>query len=200
MGGAYDQILETARSLFDARGYSATSVREIAEASGIAKATIYHHFKDKERILFTLLERGEAEQEAMMARLGAEADPRRRIEAAVRESLGFLSSHMGLMQAARRETASGKELVRKRFLPGIGRLRTLVVQAITAGSSAGAFRAVDPESAASALIAMIQGSFVGSMLAEGRRGKPEDLAPAIIDVFFEGISSRFGDARLQEGS
>src|SRR5512147_2258104 len=100
MSESFDRILEAAQRLFDERGYSASSMREIAEASGIAKATIYHHFKDKERILFTLLERGEAEQEEMMARIASEADPRTRLEAAVRESLGFLSSRMSLFQAA----------------------------------------------------------------------------------------------------
>jgi AcrR family transcriptional regulator len=188
MGETFDLILDVAHRLFDARGYAATSVREIAQAAGIAKATVYHHFKDKEGILFTLLERGEAEQEAMLGRLSAEADPRRRIEAAVRESLGFLSSRMTLLQAARRETASGKDYVRRRFQPGIERLRDLIVQAVAAGAAEGSFRAVDPARAASALVAMIQGSFAGAMMAEGRRGKPEDMVPAILDIFFEGIA------------
>jgi TetR/AcrR family transcriptional regulator, cholesterol catabolism regulator len=195
MNATFDLILDTARRLFDEHGYSATSVREIAEASGIAKATIYHHFPDKERILLTLLERGQAEQDGMIERLGAEKDPRRRIEGAVRESLGFLAANMGLMQAARRETVSGRGLVRERFLPGIARMRALVAEALSAGVAEGGFRKLDPERAASVLIAMIQGSYAGALLAEGRAGKPEDMVGAILEIFFDGIS-----ARKQEGS
>ncbi|MDP3179474.1 MAG: helix-turn-helix domain-containing protein [Spirochaetaceae bacterium] len=190
MAETFEIILVTASRLFEERGYSATSVREIAEASGIAKATIYHHFTDKEKILLTLVERGQAAQEALLSRLEAEADPRRRLEAAVRETLGFLSANMTLMQAARRETAGGRELVTRRFLPGISRLRELTAEAIAAGTVSGAFRAIDPARAASVLVAMIQGSYAGAHLAEERLGISEDMVAAILGVFFKGIDRR----------
>ena len=47
-----ERILEQARALFIERGYVDVSMREIAEAAGLRKATIYHHFADKEE-LFT---------------------------------------------------------------------------------------------------------------------------------------------------
>ncbi len=36
------------------KGYERSSMREIAERVGISKAALYHHFKNKEEILFTL--------------------------------------------------------------------------------------------------------------------------------------------------
>ena len=47
-----DRILTQARALFLARGYLDVSMREIAAAADVRKATIYHHFRDKEA-LFT---------------------------------------------------------------------------------------------------------------------------------------------------
>jgi AcrR family transcriptional regulator len=49
-----ERILEQARALFLERGYVDVSMREIAEAAGLRKATIYHHFADKEE-LFTAI-------------------------------------------------------------------------------------------------------------------------------------------------
>jgi AcrR family transcriptional regulator len=38
------QIMEAALKLFSHRGYGATSVRDIAEAAGVSKGNVYHHF------------------------------------------------------------------------------------------------------------------------------------------------------------
>src|ERR1043166_9502549 len=49
------QILESALKLFSHHGYGATSVRDIAEAAGVSKGNVYHHFPDKETIFRALL-------------------------------------------------------------------------------------------------------------------------------------------------
>ncbi len=51
------QILDAALKLFSHRGYGATSVRDIAEAAGVSKGNVYHHFPDKETIFRALLDR-----------------------------------------------------------------------------------------------------------------------------------------------
>jgi AcrR family transcriptional regulator len=50
------QILDAALKLFSHRGYGATSVRDIAEAAGVSKGNVYHHFPDKETIFRALLD------------------------------------------------------------------------------------------------------------------------------------------------
>jgi AcrR family transcriptional regulator len=50
------QILDAALKLFSHRGYGATSVRDIAEAAGLSKGNVYHHFPDKESIFRALLD------------------------------------------------------------------------------------------------------------------------------------------------
>jgi AcrR family transcriptional regulator len=52
-----DAILVRAAELFAARGYRATSLAELAEAAGIAKPTIFHHFRSKQDILYELYAR-----------------------------------------------------------------------------------------------------------------------------------------------
>jgi AcrR family transcriptional regulator len=50
-------ILDSALKLFAHRGFGATSVRDIAEAAGVSKGNVYHHFPDKESIFRALLDR-----------------------------------------------------------------------------------------------------------------------------------------------
>jgi len=45
-----EEILKESIKLFKIRGYSNTSMANIAEACGLIKGSIYHHFKSKEEI------------------------------------------------------------------------------------------------------------------------------------------------------
>lgn len=44
------RIIATARDLFVERGYAAVSMQQIADAAGLRKASLYHHFKSKEAL------------------------------------------------------------------------------------------------------------------------------------------------------
>lgn len=50
-----DQILSIAARLIAKRGYSATTVRDIADEAGILSGSLYHHFSSKEAILQEIL-------------------------------------------------------------------------------------------------------------------------------------------------
>jgi AcrR family transcriptional regulator len=53
-----DRIIELTAHLFANKGFHNTSMREVALASGISKATLYHYFTAKEDILQSILETG----------------------------------------------------------------------------------------------------------------------------------------------
>lgn len=50
-----DQLLAIAGHLIASRGYSATTVRDIADEAGILSGSLYHHFSSKEAILEEIL-------------------------------------------------------------------------------------------------------------------------------------------------
>ena len=50
------KILDTATRLFYHQGYNATGVNQIIEEAGVAKASLYEHFKSKEDLLIAYLE------------------------------------------------------------------------------------------------------------------------------------------------
>ena len=45
------QILKAAAQVFARRGYTAATMNEVAAASGVSKATLYHYFNDKHALL-----------------------------------------------------------------------------------------------------------------------------------------------------
>lgn len=57
LDGAATHIARVAARLFATRGYDATSVREIVEAAGVTKPTLYYHFGSKEGLAQALLNR-----------------------------------------------------------------------------------------------------------------------------------------------
>ncbi len=51
-----DRIFKTAISLFSAKGFRGTSIRDIANEMNISISTIYHYFDNKEGLLIAILE------------------------------------------------------------------------------------------------------------------------------------------------
>jgi AcrR family transcriptional regulator len=51
------EILDAAEKLFSTKGFDATSTNDILEEVGIARGTLYYHFKSKEAIMDALIER-----------------------------------------------------------------------------------------------------------------------------------------------
>ena len=52
-----DEILDAAGRLFVAKGYAATTINDLLDEVGIARGTLYHHFKSKEQVLDGLIRR-----------------------------------------------------------------------------------------------------------------------------------------------
>jgi len=50
-----DQLVETALELFSQHGYHATGIDKILEVAGVAKMTMYKHFRSKEELILAAL-------------------------------------------------------------------------------------------------------------------------------------------------
>ena len=70
-----DEILSTAAELFATKGYTKTSMRDVAAASGILAGSLDHHFESKEAIAVELVENYHADLTDVVRRFGeVEAD------------------------------------------------------------------------------------------------------------------------------
>jgi AcrR family transcriptional regulator len=59
-----DQLIDTALRLFERHGYRATGIDRILAEAGVAKMTLYHHFKSKDELIVAALRRRDAEWRA----------------------------------------------------------------------------------------------------------------------------------------
>jgi AcrR family transcriptional regulator len=102
-GGSRRLILDTAARLLRSGGYHQTTLREIAEAVGIRKASLYHHFASKEEIVEAVVNDGvRFVHEAVVAALAATegAAPRARLEAAIGAHLTALHGNSDYTSAS----------------------------------------------------------------------------------------------------
>ena len=56
-----DQLVDTALRLFACHGYRATGIDRILAEAGVAKMTLYHHFKSKDELIVAALRRRDTE-------------------------------------------------------------------------------------------------------------------------------------------
>lgn len=102
-GSTREEILDHAVQLFSRGGYDSTSVREIAEATGIQKASLYHHYPSKEAILVAIhdrymemvLERAEGRQ--------AEESPAERIRGYIEDLMVLMRDYRPYVEVFLRE-------------------------------------------------------------------------------------------------
>jgi AcrR family transcriptional regulator len=89
--GSRRQILETALQLFAERGFSGTSIRDIAKACGLQGPTIYSHYPSKEHVLAELVRIAHDEhlRRVRAALLESQPDPREQVAAYVRAHVRF---------------------------------------------------------------------------------------------------------------
>lgn len=52
-----NELLDAAERLFSERGVSNTSMMQVAEAAGVTRGAIYHHFENKLDLIYALMER-----------------------------------------------------------------------------------------------------------------------------------------------
>lgn len=68
----FERILDAAEDLFAEKGYSATSLGEVADRVGIRSPSLYNHFRNKEALYQAVLERLLSDFSQPLERLAAE--------------------------------------------------------------------------------------------------------------------------------
>lgn len=90
-----EKMIKLAVNLFGKKGYAATSIRDISQALNISIATLYYYFKNKEDLLFTIIETIGDDLIANLNKAKAEAeDPLEGLH-------NMLSSHINLTEKKR---------------------------------------------------------------------------------------------------
>lgn len=86
-------ILEAARTLFAREGYESTTMRAIADQIGYTATAIYHHFADKDALMFELCANDFRALGVALTSIGGIADPVERIRQMGRNYVRFAVEH-----------------------------------------------------------------------------------------------------------
>lgn len=132
-----NEILDVAERLFAAKGFDNTSTTDILEEVGIARGTLYYHFKSKEDILDAMIGRMTDRLMTEAAKIAA----RRELPAFQRLPLTIMAlnvdSELGcevMEQVHRPQNALMHQKMRERLLAGVNPLITgLVEEAMAEG-------------------------------------------------------------------
>src|SRR5205823_5119374 len=84
-----DQILTSATRLFARRGFDGTSLQQIAEAVGIRKPSLLHHFPSKDELRRSVLDQMLAHWNDVLPRLLLAATAGARFDSLMHEVVGF---------------------------------------------------------------------------------------------------------------
>lgn len=106
-GARVDAILAGAARAFAAQGYAATSMREVAQATGASLGSIYHHFGSKEGLLRAIMTTNfRRVRVALEERLAEVDDPRIAIEVFVENHIGFFTRDLDAMKVMSHELST----------------------------------------------------------------------------------------------
>lgn len=104
IGERYERILEAACDTIARRGYHQASTREIARASGLSLAGLYHYVGGKDELLFLVLDHALTRLlDALDGALAAAATPEARLGALVRTHLEFGVRAPGALKVINRD-------------------------------------------------------------------------------------------------
>lgn len=149
-------IVEAATRVFSERGYHGASMAEIAERVGMRKASLYHHVRKKEDLLFAIHERMIDELiEKTASAISPSMSPSEKIGAVLHVGMHFIAGHRDAVTVflQERRAVSGErwnEIVAKR-----DRYEKTVSRIIAEASAANAFVELPPAIAARGALSMV---------------------------------------------
>ena len=184
-GHSLDTLLDAAVSLFNERGYEATSVDEVAGRLGVTKSAIYHHVPSKGELLRLALDRALDALFAVTQDTGATTGPAiDRLEYVVRGSVRVLTAELPFVTLLLR--LRGNTEVERTALQRRREFDRIVTGLVRAAEHEGDVRTdVDP-----AVISRLLFGTVNSLTEWYRPGgdlSADDLADAVVTITFAGL-------------
>jgi AcrR family transcriptional regulator len=149
-------ILKVAQRLFTQRGYDGVSIRDLAQECGLAKATIYHHFHDKEDLFFHVLEHDLLTLHAeVMLVVGEEQPTLVKLRGSIDAYYRLLRDRRTGVMWSVHENAQLKVQLQTFFRRNMRFILDPWIQILTEGIEEGVFRPLDLQMGALSLLAML---------------------------------------------
>jgi AcrR family transcriptional regulator len=190
------QIENAAGQLFRERGYTATSVRDIARSLDIQGASLYAHVTSKEEMLWSIVDRAAERFEAEVAPIAEAATlpPSTRLRQMARAHVGVVTADQGsaivFLDEWRYLSAERRASVARRRDTYEARFRAVIAEGIATRE----FRACDPTIGAAFALSALNG------ISAWYRPDGRLTAAQIADAYADMILGALRDPRLDGAS
>lgn len=184
------QILGESARLFATKGYDGTSMRDIAEACGISKSLLYHHFVDKDEI-YARIALGSTQRlyEFVADRLPESGTPIDRVRAFMTATGDYFQRYRSNWIASTAAFWSDPELRRhKERMMWRDRYEGLIRQLIQDAIDAGDFRAVDVPLTGRLVLSTL--NWMHRWYRPDKDLTPGQIAESYFDLIFNGLKAR----------
>ena len=192
--GRRDEIVDIAAKLFAARGYHATSISDLTEATGLHRGGLYHYIESKENLLFLIHERFITplleEAHAIEAR-GEPPDVRLRAlgHALMRDIATYHDQVTVFLHEWRSVATATKDAERAQRVREARRdFEAVIGRTLRAGVEQGHFKISEPQLAVLGFLGMINYSY--QWLKAGHDFDVDTVADAFCGFFLDGIRAR----------
>jgi AcrR family transcriptional regulator len=178
------RVIDAAAQLFARRPYHEVRMEDIAAQAGVAKGTLYLHFKTKEDLYLALIVNGMQRLfEEVREKVGRPGTAEERLRVFVREGIRFFDRQPYVMDLIQRMEASGAGV---ESVPALQEKRAaflgLLTEILGDFNASGRFAEVDAELAARALVGMMR-----ELLRFRPPPRTDRLAEWIVNQFLHGI-------------
>ncbi len=179
-------IVQAAAQIFRRKGYHAASMQDIADAVGLQKASLYHHFASKQDILLEILNQALdlliADMEAIVA---SDQQPVSKLRQAMGSYIDRVTHQADLAAVLHMEHRSLDARKRARHIAHRDRYDALWRTLVRQGVEAGVFRQVDETIVTFALLG-VQNWMITWYRPDGRL-KPHEIADLFADLLLNGL-------------
>jgi TetR/AcrR family transcriptional regulator, cholesterol catabolism regulator len=184
-----DRLLQSAASLFRARGYAGATTRELASSLGMQSASLYHHMGKKEDLLFEL---SVSALETITTRVSAAvlaAEPADRLRELIRAHLNAALAHQDAHAVMLMELRALSSERRAAVLGLRRAYQALVERTLAEGQASDAIRADMPARQLALGLLNLLNWTIFWYRPDGELS-PESLADLLVRIFIEGAATR----------
>jgi len=193
-----EQLIAEAEKIFAEKGFHATTIRDIAKATGSNVALIYYYFKDKEDLYLQILDETFRKMTGHIQKsLRDGADEEERLRLVIKAYISFMGTQPHIPRIMAREMAEGGQYVAIIMERYVFRNFSMMQGILSEGAGKGVFREVDPELTPFCMMGMMGFFFFASPMIKRILKRSdydseflERMRSTVTDVFLNGIRKR----------
>ncbi|MCM2345114.1 TetR/AcrR family transcriptional regulator [Acidovorax soli] len=187
-----DAILEATCRLLGEKSFDAMTMDDVANAVGIAKASLYKHFASKEDLCCAAMVQILGRVRAYLDTLPAEMPPQDKLQDLVRWSLERLITNEMPLLPSRNSSLRAVLMASKQYLDGLVAVSDQIGQWITEAQAQGLINpALPPLVVLYTLFARACDPVVG-FLKEGGQYSDAEIVDLVVRTCFDGLAARQG--------